>query len=77
MTPDLIKTYCFLDEECKKILRLAFDKFQYSARTFHKFLKVARTFGDMEGEKNLTKSHIMKALMCREVEKEQETMSVV
>ncbi|MGL6106663.1 YifB family Mg chelatase-like AAA ATPase [Romboutsia sp.] len=77
MTPELIKEYCKLDEDSMKMLRLAFDKFQYSARTYHKFLRVARTFADMEGELHISKSHIVKALMCREIEKEQATMVVV
>lgn len=77
MTPELIKEYCTLDEESMKMLRLDFDKFRYSARTYHKFLRVARTFEDMECETNINKSHIIKALMCREIEKDQATMVVV
>lgn len=77
MTPELISEYCKLDEESMKVLMIAYDKFKYSARTYHKFLRVARTFADMAGEKNILKSHIIKALMCREIEKEQATMVVV
>lgn len=77
MTPELIKEYCKLDETSMKMMRLAYDKFKYSARTYHKFLRVARTFADMEGEQNILKNHIIKALMCREIEKEQATMVVV
>lgn len=58
MTPALIKEFCILEEESKKLLQMAFDRYKYSARTFHKFLKVARTFADMEGSKNLNKRHI-------------------
>lgn len=77
MTPELILKYCDLDEECKNILQGAYEKFKYSARTYHKFLRVARTFADMEGSKDINKSHIIKALMCREIEKEQATMVVI
>lgn len=77
MTPELIKKYCILDDETKKIFKSAYEKFQYSARTYHKFLKVARTFADMEASDNIGKSHIIKALMCREIEKEQATMEVI
>lgn len=77
MTPELIKEYCKLDEESMKILMLAYEKFKYSARTYHKFLRVARTFADMDGEENIKKTHIIKAIMCREIEKEQATMVVV
>lgn len=77
MSPDLIKQYCILDEQSKKILQDAYEKFKYSARTYHKFLKVARTFADMEESDNIEKSHIIKALMCREIEKEQSNMEVI
>jgi len=56
---------------------MAFDRFNYSARTFHKFLKVARTFADMDGAENLSKRHIAKALMCRDLEKERVNMVVI
>lgn len=54
MTPALIKEFCILDDESKKLLQMAFNRFKYSARTFHKFLKVARTFADMDGAVNIS-----------------------
>ncbi len=77
MTPELINEYCVLDEQSKNIFKNAYEKFRYSARTYHKFLRVARTFADMEGSEKINRSHIIKALMCREIEKEQATMVVV
>lgn len=77
MTPALIKEFCILDNESQKILQKAYDKFKYSARTYHKFLRVARTFADMEESKNIRKEHIIKALLCRDLEKEQANMIVV
>ncbi|MFT8313984.1 MAG: YifB family Mg chelatase-like AAA ATPase [Clostridium sp.] len=77
MTPALIKEFCKLDDESKKMLQLAYDKFKYSARTYHKFLRVARTFADIEQSENIKKGHIMKALLCRDLEKEQVNMVVV
>lgn len=43
----------------------------------HKYLKVARTFADMDESKNIRKDDIFKALMCRDLEKEQSNMMVV
>ncbi|WP_298846847.1 YifB family Mg chelatase-like AAA ATPase [Clostridium sp.] len=77
MTPALIKEFCVLEDESKKLLQMAFDRYKYSARTFHKFLKVARTFADMDGSKNLSKGHIAKALMCRDLEKGRVNMVVI
>lgn len=77
MTASLIKEFCTLDEDSKKLLQMAYDRFKYSARTFHKFLKVARTFADMDESKNIRKQDIAKSLMCRDLEKEQSNMIVV
>lgn len=77
MTPNLIDTHCQLDSSSIEILRQAYDKFNYSARTYHKFLKLARTFADMDGNDSINKFHIIKALMCREIEKEQARLHTV
>jgi len=77
MPPALIKEFCMLEGESIMLLKMAFDKFKYSARTYHKFLKVARTFADMDGSKNISKLHIAKALMCRDLDKEQKNMVVI
>jgi magnesium chelatase family protein len=77
MTPALIKEFCLLEEESTKLLQMAFDRFKYSARTFHKFLKLSRTFADMDGSEKVRKQDIAKALMCRDLDKEQVNMVVV
>jgi len=77
MTPTLIKEYCHLEDDSKRLLRLAYDRFQYSARTFHKFLKVGRTFADLEGSEKIRKKDIAAALMARDLDKEQIGMLVL
>lgn len=77
MTPDLIDKYCKLDNESMALLRQVFNKFKYSARTYHKFLKLARTYADMEESTHIHKSHLIKALMCRDIEKEQSHLRVI
>lgn len=77
MSPSLIREFCILDEESKKMLQLSYDKFRYSARTYHKFLRLARTFADIDNSKNIRKEHIIKALLCRDLDKEQSNMLIV
>ena len=77
MTPDLIKKFCILDDDSKKLIRMAFNRFNYSARTYHKFLKVARTFADIDGAESISKKHMAKALLCRDLDKEQVNMVVI
>lgn len=73
----LIAAHCILDSESMNLLRQAYDRFNYSARTYHKLLKLARTFADLEGQTTINKFHIIKALMCREIEKEQARLNTV
>lgn len=77
MTNALIKEHCHLEKEGQKLLELAYDKFEYSARTFHKYLKVARTFADMEGSKKLRKKDVASALMSRDLDKDKYIMAVL
>ncbi|WP_300386508.1 YifB family Mg chelatase-like AAA ATPase [Clostridium sp.] len=77
MTPGMINEFCVLDESCKKLIQLAYDRFRFSARSFHKYLKVARTFADMDASKDIRKVDISRALMCRDLDKEQDNMIVV
>ncbi|OPJ65077.1 YifB family Mg chelatase-like AAA ATPase [Clostridium oryzae] len=77
MTPDMIKKFCALDQESLQLLQKAYEKYRYSVRTFHKFLKVARTFADIDQSEKILKKHIAKSIMCRELEKEQCNMIVV
>lgn len=72
-----IKECCQLEEEGQRLLQIAHDRFEYSARTFHKYLKVARTFADMEGSNRIRKKDVAAALMARDLEKERAGMMVL
>jgi len=72
-----VREFCVLDNEGKEIMKKAYDIFKFSARSFNKFLKVARTFADLDGSKNIERSHVVKALMSRDLEKEEGRMDVV
>lgn len=73
LTPSLIQTFCQLDKESKNLLRQAAKRYYYSGRAIHKFIKVARTIADIEGEENIRISHIRKSLQSRDMEKEDQT----
>lgn len=77
MTPDLIKEFCHLENDSKELLRIAYDKYGYSARTFDKFLKVARTFADLEGAQKIRKKDIANVLLSRDLDKEKTRMHTV
>lgn len=52
-------------KEGKALLKDAAAKLQLSARGFHKALRVARTLADLEGEREVARSHIAEALSYR------------
>ena len=69
LTPKLIEKYCKLDSKSKNILEIAFNKLGLSARAYGRILKVARTIADLEGSKQITKSHIAEAIGYRNLDK--------
>jgi len=60
-----IKKYCNLTKDMENILRTAGAKFQLSARSYMKTIKVARTIADLEGTKEIAVSHIAEALQYK------------
>jgi len=60
-----IKKYCKLSKEVEQILQQASAKFQLSARSYLKMIKVARTIADLEGTPEIEVSHMAEALQYR------------
>lgn len=77
MGSGLINEHCIMEPEGQKLLQMAYDKFKYSARSFHKYLKVARTFADMEKSKKIRKEDITASLMSRDLEKDRSNMVIL
>ena len=60
-----ISKYISLDENTKKELDLSAGKMNLSARAYHKVLKLARTLADLEGDEQISFSHISEAIGYR------------
>lgn len=69
LTPDLIKKYCELDEECSRLLKNAFEKLGFSARAHDKVIKLARTIADLDGKENILPKHIAEAIQYRNLDR--------
>ena len=69
LTPNLIEKYCKLNQECKKILKIAFDKLGLSARAYGRILKVARTIADLELSENIMEVHLAEAIQYRSLDR--------
>lgn len=68
MGPDEMRNYCKLDAESETLMRQAFDAFGLTARSYDRILKVARTIADLEGENDISPTHIAEAIQYRTVE---------
>jgi len=60
-----IKKYCRLTKEVEQILKQAGIRFQLSARSYMKMIKVARTIADLDGAEDIGISHMAEALQYR------------
>lgn len=70
LTPSLLKKFCDLDKDSHDLLKHAYRRFHYSGRSLHKFIKIARTIADLEGEERIQVKHMKKSLRSRDIEKD-------
>lgn len=68
MGPEELRVHCKLDEGSAELMRQAFDAFGLTARSYDRILRVARTIADLEGEENISNTHIAEAIQYRTVE---------
>ena len=66
----LIDKFCPLTDSASRLLARAFEKIAFSARSYHRILKVARTIADMESEEIIASHHIGEALSYRAFDKD-------
>jgi len=64
-SPALIERLVSPDGESRALLMQAAERFNLSARAYHRVLKVARTLADLAGEERVGRHHIAEALSYR------------
>ncbi|MEM9384026.1 MAG: YifB family Mg chelatase-like AAA ATPase [Pseudomonadota bacterium] len=65
LTPRQLRQVCPPDAPGRALMRAAVERFGLSVRAFHRMLRVARTVADLEGESEVTTSHLSEALGWR------------
>ncbi len=65
MRNNLIKKYCHLSSQVKRILIEATAKFHLSARAYFKIIKISRTIADLNNAKDISLAHMAEALQYR------------
>ena len=64
-----VEKYCILGKEEKSLMEQAYKQMGFSARSYHKILKVARTIADLAGAEEIGMEHLSEALSYRITEK--------
>ena len=60
-----IDEFCRLDEAGENLLKEAMNRFMWSARAYHRILKIGRTIADLAQTVNIRQEHIAEAIQYR------------
>ena len=66
-----IDSHCKPDAEGEQLLRNAMTRLNWSARSYHRVLKVARTIADLAGSAAIERIHVAEAVQYRRALREQ------
>ncbi|OGJ60681.1 hypothetical protein A3A67_04665 [Candidatus Peribacteria bacterium RIFCSPLOWO2_01_FULL_51_18] len=61
-----IEFFCELDQKCERLLRQAAERLGFSARAYHRTIKVSRTIADLAPAENISEQHVAEALQYRQ-----------
>lgn len=64
-----IQQYCSLNKENQEFMKQIYHRFDLTARSYHRILKVARTIADLDGEEEIDQSHLSEAVCYRIADK--------
>ncbi len=65
MGPAEIRLFCKLDNDGEKLVKNLMDRYQISARVYHRLLKLARTIADLADSEMIQTAHIAEAIQYR------------
>lgn len=65
LSPRDIKKYCKLTKKAEIIMKNAYKKYRFSARTYNKILKVSRTIADLDMKEKILEQHVLEAIRYR------------
>lgn len=71
MTSRMLNKYCILDNEAENLLKMAIQELNFSARSYDRIIKVARTIADLADSQVISSEHISEAIQYRSLDREQ------
>jgi len=60
-----LKNFCRLDQVGEQLMKQAMKQYNFSGRSMHRILKVARTIADLAGCRDITADHLAEAVQYR------------
>jgi len=69
LSSKLIKEFCPMTDEAKRLLKISVEKMSFSARAYDRIIKVARTIADMDNKEIIDSVHISEAVQYRSIDK--------
>ncbi|MCM8796305.1 MAG: YifB family Mg chelatase-like AAA ATPase [Candidatus Omnitrophica bacterium] len=70
MNQKMLKRFCILNNEAENLMGMAIKELGFSARSYERILKVARTIADLAGSEIITAEHISEAVQYRSLDRE-------
>ena len=64
-----IERCCAVPKEAEALLKMAIQELGFSARAYHKCLKVARTIADLEGKEAIETAHVAESIHYRSLDR--------
>ena len=67
MGPTELRYHCKLDDESDELMKMAFETFGLTARSYDRILKVARTIADLDDCDKISSDHLAEAIRYRTI----------
>lgn len=67
MGPTELRYHCVLDDESDELMKMAFETFGLTARSYDRILKVARTIADLDDCDRINSDHVAEAIRYRTI----------
>jgi magnesium chelatase family protein len=69
LRPRLLKRYCEIDPDSRRLIEHAMVRLGLSARAYHRILKVARTIADLDLQERVLPAHVSEAIQYRNLDR--------
>ncbi|MGI9182437.1 MAG: YifB family Mg chelatase-like AAA ATPase [Longimicrobiaceae bacterium] len=69
MRPRELREFCRVSETSDALLRTAISRLGFSARAYHRVLKIARTIADLDGREEIETPHVSEAIQYRSLDR--------